>query len=192
MLAFGVTPLPRPLTLLLLLPLPTPTPLPVACVQLHPAPRFLPIALYRPTSTSDLRGLPPGNELILNVLKLQWKLRDGLERRHGWLRAFDHMSLVWAFSFSLEEDLFGHRVQHGNETVWDSVRKAITDSSGGMIVTKKDMWCDGFLIRDYEGCKSVGRESLYEAYNIKPWANHVDDVWYGKVPPDQQEQVRIP
>eukprot|EP00527_Entomoneis_sp_CCMP2396_P009907 CAMPEP_0198138480 /NCGR_PEP_ID=MMETSP1443-20131203/1887_1 /TAXON_ID=186043 /ORGANISM="Entomoneis sp., Strain CCMP2396" /LENGTH=368 /DNA_ID=CAMNT_0043800271 /DNA_START=74 /DNA_END=1180 /DNA_ORIENTATION=+ len=131
---------------------------------------------YNINFAQDLFGSSPKNDLILNVFKRQCKLREQYPRRNGWIRSSDHMSLVHTFSKSMAKDLFGKNIDI-NSPIWDEARHVLNVNSNSMVVTKKDVWCDGLLIKDYDGCKSVSRESLYKAYNVTRWGNQVDAVW---------------
>ena len=57
------------------------------------------------------------------------------------------------------------------------VRHVLEEHSNGMIITKRDAWCDGLLVNNFEGCKRINRDSLYKAYNISGWASQVDTMW---------------
>jgi hypothetical protein len=131
---------------------------------------------YNINFAQDLFGSSPKNDLILNVLKRQSKLREQYPRRNGWIRSSDHMALVVTFSESMAKDLFGKNIDI-DSPIWDEARHVLNVNSNGMVVTKKDVWCDGLLIKDYDGCKRVSRGSLYKAYNVTPWVNQVDAVW---------------
>jgi hypothetical protein len=126
----------------------------------------------------DLFGSSPGNNLILNVLKRQCEKRKTYPRQKGWLKSSDHMTLVWTYSDSLEMDLFGRFMRNGNETSnWNEARHLLNHHSDGAFVTKKDEWCDGLLVHDYDGCKAVSRADLYNDYGVVPWVQQVDEVW---------------
>ena len=80
-------------------------------------------------------------------------------------------------------DLFGKRLNPSpeeKESMWNEARHILNLHSGGAIVTEKDEWCNGLLVRDYDGCKGVSREPLYKAYNVTPWVKQVDEVWAKK------------
>ena len=126
----------------------------------------------------DLFGSSPGNEMILNVFKKQNEKRLTLPRKNGWLKSSDHINgITQLFSNSIETELFGHTLQQSNEKQWNEARHVLEEHSNDLIVTKKDVWCDGLLVNDYEGCKQVSRTSLYDAYNVTGWAAQVDAVW---------------
>ena len=131
----------------------------------------------------DLFGSSPGNNLILDVFKRQCDKRKQYPRQNGWIKSSDHMTIVNTYSESLEMDLFGKRLKPSpqeKESMWNEARHIINLHSGGTIVTKKDEWCNGLLVRDYDGCKRVSREPLYKAYNVTPWVKQVDEVWAKK------------
>ena len=46
-----------------------------------------------------------------------------------------------------------------------------------LIVSAMEKWCDGVVVKNYDGCKRVQRTSLYRAYHIKPWQAEVDARW---------------
>mmetsp|Transcript_26108 Transcript_26108/g.42728 ORF Transcript_26108/g.42728 Transcript_26108/m.42728 type:complete len:94 (+) Transcript_26108:388-669(+) len=87
------------------------------------------------------------------------------------------MTLVNTFSESLEVDLFGRTLGSSKAPTWDEARHILDLHANGTIVTKKDEWCDGLLVEDYDGCKRVSRGPLYDAYNVTPWVKQVDAVW---------------
>ena len=157
----------------------------------------------------DLFGSSPGNELILNVFKKQNEKRITLPRKNGWLKSSDLIhGLFQVYSNSIETELFGHTLKSSNETKWDivttqeydpyrkasrstvsmhlsnkrmpEVRHVLDEHSNGMIITKKDTWCNGLLVNNFEGCKRINRDSLYKAYNISGWASQVDAIWSKK------------
>ena len=75
-------------------------------------------------------------------------------------------------------DLFGRRLDgHNITSTWDEAWHLLESHTANMVVTKKDEWCDGLLIKDYDGCKRVQRQDLYAAYNVTPWAAQVYAVW---------------
>jgi len=154
----------------------------------------------------DLFGSSPGNEMILNVFKKQNEKRLTLPRKNGWIKSSDLIhGLFQVYSDSIETELFGHTLKSFNETKWDivttqefdpnrkasrstvsmhlsmkrmsEVRHVLEEHSNGMIITKKDTWCNGFLVHDFDGCKRINRDSLYKAYNISGWASQVDALW---------------
>lgn len=129
----------------------------------------------------------PKNDLIMNILRRQSEKRAGMLRKQGWLKSSNVMDLCKTHSSSLEEDMFGFDL-YGKEAEkfrnsrpkaewWNETRHIINEHSEGLILTKKDDWCDGLLLRDYPGCKRVGREGLYEHYNITRWKDAVNAVW---------------
>ena len=135
--------------------------------------------------TNDLFGSSPQNELILNAFKRQCEKRLGYPRskKQGWIKSSDQMQLVRTYTASMEEDLFGrlliirgHNNNNDDESLWDKARHVLTSHSNGMIVTYKDVWCDGLLVNGYDGCKQVSRASLYDAYNVTRWVDEVDGV----------------
>lgn len=125
----------------------------------------------------DLFGSSPKNDLILNVFKRQCEKREKYPRKNGWIKSSDHMTLVNTFSESFEVDLFGHTLDSRKASIWDEARHILDSHADGMVVTKKDEWCDGLLVKDYDGCKRVSRGPLYDAYNVTPWAKQVDAMW---------------
>ena len=131
---------------------------------------------YDVNFAQDLFGSSPGNELIINVLKRQTELKTNFKRINGWIRSSDHLEIVHMFSQSLEADFFGPRRVYKKE-LWDVARHLLKEHTDGAVVTKKDEWCDGLLITDYDGCKRVSRSSLYSDYDVKPWAAEVDKLF---------------
>ena len=89
------------------------------------------------------------------------------------------MKLVRAFTASMEVGFFGRTID-SDSPLWKEARHVLSTKSEGMIVTKKDVWCDGLLVSDYEGCKEVSRDSLYDAYGVGEWADAVNEVWKGE------------
>ena len=140
----------------------------------------------------DLFGSSPGNNLILNVFKRQCDKRKQYARQDGWIKSTDHMTIVNTYSESLEIDLFGKRLLSSSpnekESLWNEARHVLNVHSEGMIVTKKDEWCNGLLVREYDGCKSVSRIPLYDAYNITPWVKQVDAVWAKKNEEEEEKK----
>jgi len=135
--------------------------------------------------TNDLFGSSPGNKIIIDAFKKQQHKRKGFKRRQGWITSLDQMELVRTYTSSIETALFGRRIGAASSpdnsadehSIWDEARRIISEDSNGMIVTSKDMWCDGLLVEDYEGCKDISRDSLYDAYNVQDWNDQVDGVW---------------
>ena len=124
----------------------------------------------------DLFASSPGNPLVLNAMNFQWDLRRQKPRKKGWLKSSDHLQLVHAFSWSLERDLFGHRLASGDKSEWNAARQILKET-GSLIVTTKDVWCDGMVVTPYEGCTRVSRQKLYSDYGVTPWVQQVDAVW---------------
>ena len=135
--------------------------------------------------TNDLFGSSPGNKIIIDAFKKQQHKRKGFKRRQGWITSKNQMELVRTYTSSIETALLGRRIgaasspdDSGDEhSIWDEARRILNEDSNGMIVTSKDMWCDGLLVKDYEGCKNISRDSLYDAYNVQDWNDEVDGVW---------------
>ena len=135
--------------------------------------------LYDTNFSQDLFGSSPGNELVLNIMRRRWErqLNSGegaMLRKQGWLKDSDVMELSNIHTESLTLDLFGRTLE---EKDWEEARRAMLNGSENLIVTKKDMWCDGLLIRDFDGCKEISRDSLYRAYNVTNWSDVVKAVW---------------
>lgn len=128
----------------------------------------------------DLFGSSKGNKLILNVFLNQNKQRITMPRKEGWLKSSDHLILTHEFSKSLEKDLFGRELKQSDAAEWNVTRHVLTEHSQNMVVTYRDIWCDGLLVTDFDGCKSVQRTTLYDAYNVVPWARQVDALWEKK------------
>jgi len=134
--------------------------------------------------TNDLFGSSPGNKIIIDAFKKQQHKRKGFKRKRGWITSSDQMDLVRTYTSNIETALLGRRIGAASSpddsadehSIWDEARRILSEDSKGMIVTSKDMWCDGLLVKDYEGCKDISRDSLYDAYNVQDWNDQVDAV----------------
>lgn len=128
--------------------------------------------------TNDLFGSAPGNKLVLNAFQKQCEEREGYERsKNGWIKSTDQMNLVNTYTKSIEYDLFHRHFVKYDEKTWDEARHVLSSHSGGMVVTYKDVWCDGLLVKDFNGCKGISRDPMYDAYGVIPWDEQVDEVW---------------
>jgi len=130
--------------------------------------------------TNDLFGSSPKNDLILEAFRKQCLMRETFERKKGWIKVGDQMDLVETYTAAIETGLYGENIGSFDESRWDEARNVLTSGSDGMIVTYKDVWCDGLLVNDFDGCKDIRRESLYEAYNIEAWDDVVNEMWESK------------
>jgi hypothetical protein len=127
---------------------------------------------YDVNFAQDIMATAPGNRLFLHAFNTQHGLRTTFKRRKGWIRSKDIMLTgpsLWLTTVSRE--LF-------NQSTQDiaAARQAL-QAVHPVIVTKKDVWCDGLLVTPYAGCKHVRREELYREYGITPWTKAVDALW---------------
>jgi hypothetical protein len=135
----------------------------------------------------DLFGSAPKNDLMMNILRRQCEKRHTYPRKEGWLKSSNVMDICVTHSSSIEEDLFGfdfnskigQEIKDGKSEGewWNETRQLLHDHSEGLILTKKEQWCDGLLVRPYPGCKGVSRGGLYEHYNMTGWKKEVNAVW---------------
>ncbi|KAL3797968.1 hypothetical protein HJC23_013206 [Cyclotella cryptica] len=139
----------------------------------------------------DLQCTSPGNELYLSIVRAmsQRRMMGGengkpLERRRGWVRGGE--------LFEMGPVVYNERVMQVVfaglstkdmgmvENSYAKAREALEKYGRGLILTKKDKDCmDGLLVDSSIG-QCFGREELYDAYGLKPWAEAVDAVWEGK------------
>jgi hypothetical protein len=134
--------------------------------------------MYDSNFMQDIMCSSPHNLLYREVIKAQSKKRltggkDGepLERRGGWATTDDLFSMgppMYKKIVSLV--VFGSNDEISKEDL-PKARTAI-EKTNGVIVTKREEWCDGFLVTPFDGCKAINRNSLYKvraeyaSYNV--------------------------
>lgn len=128
----------------------------------------------------DVMCTAPKNRLFEELLHQMTERRlhggpDGkpLPRKDGWLLETDLFSLGPALYMEIvSQVVFGQRKVEIKEA-----RNAMQSTSRGLIGTAKDEWCDGMLVRPFEGCKGLQRGPLYAHYGLRSWELQVKEKW---------------
>lgn len=142
--------------------------------------------VYDTNFMQDIQCSSPKNKVFLEAIQAQTKIRmtggrggRPLERRGGWARTED----LFAMGPPTYNTVIA-RVVFGKDRAIDKSdlpkARAAIDKTGKVIVTKREEWCDGFLVTPFDGCKAINRAALYKAYNITGWNDAVKARW-GKV-----------
>lgn len=103
-----------------------------------------------------------------------------IERRGGWAttnKLFDMGPPL--YNRVVYKTVFGRKESgHGNiKTIVDDMR-TLQREAGGLIATAQFVdQCHSFLADPFPGCKSWGREELYEKYNMTRWSPAVKARW---------------
>lgn len=140
--------------------------------------------LYDTNFMQDVMCSSAKNPVFLEAIKSQSQIRlmggkDGgpLERRGGWAKTDDlfHMGPP-TYNRIVSRIVFGkdNAIPKGDQIL--KARAAI-EKTNGVIVTKREEWCDGLLVTPYEGCKAVNRGALYKQYNLTGWNDAVKARW---------------
>lgn len=124
--------------------------------------------MYDSNFMQDIMCSSPLNSLYREVIKAQSKKRltggkDGkpLDRRGGWATTDDLFSMgPPMYKTIVSQVVFGSNGAISKEYL-PKARSAIERTSG-VIVTKREEWCDGFLVTPFDGCKAINRNSLYK------------------------------
>ena len=139
--------------------------------------------VYDTNFMQDIMCSSANNSLYLEAIKEQSTIRmtggiggKTLQRRHGWVKKEDLFRMGSpTYNRVVSRLVFGQESEIPEDDL-PKARAAI-EKTNGVIVTKREEWCDGFLVVPFEGCRSVQRQVLYEQYKIEPWSDAVDALW---------------
>mmetsp|Transcript_11570 Transcript_11570/g.20829 ORF Transcript_11570/g.20829 Transcript_11570/m.20829 type:complete len:431 (+) Transcript_11570:121-1413(+) len=129
----------------------------------------------------DLICSSRGNDLFLDMIKEASKIRVAAKRRNGWIKGgglFDLGPVLYNQQILM-------RVFGGDEETHDKcrddfllAREMIVADSDEIIITTKESSCnDGLLMDEASLPECYGREDLFDAYGMTPWAVEVDALW---------------
>ena len=112
----------------------------------------------------DVVCTAPGNDIVKALIEEQSKIRlhggpgqTPLERKAGWVRSSGVMSMGPSLYFSiLSKQIFGRELRGDFDVI--AARRAIRQQ-WPLLITKKEMWCDGLVISPYDACSRSVRLS---------------------------------
>jgi hypothetical protein len=129
-----------------------------------------------------------GNKVFLATIAKQTNIRrgvdgKGLQRVKGWASAEDVMRMGPSlFSKAVSTVVFGSSTPIDHPTAIRDARAAL-HRVAPLIITAKEVWCGGIVIKYFDGCKRVSRQPLYEHYNITPWSDALRKRWASRLTP---------
>jgi hypothetical protein len=143
-----------------------------------PETRMLLPTNYDVNFMQDSMGTAKNNRLFKKMIDERTKVlmtggpKNGpLERRDGLIREEDVMRMgPGMFNAVIFKELFNRTV------TMPEAREAISAISP-VIMTKKDVWCDGLFVTPFEGCKAVSRQPLYDMYGLVHWTKKTREAW---------------
>ena len=125
---------------------------------------------YDANFMQDLMCSSANNKLYLETIKAQSQKRltggrDGgpLERRGGWATTAALFDMgPPAYNKVISRLVFDKDGIISKDDI-PKARSAL-EATNGVIVTKRDEWCNGFLVTPYEGCKKINRSVVFKVW----------------------------
>lgn len=118
----------------------------------------------------------PGNEMFAHMIQLQNRLRVDAKRVNGWASPGAVLEMgPTMFLDVISHFLFSRPLSAGDDIV---VAREWINIYSPLIVTHKEEWCNGLLIRwstpeARKKCMGIGRDSLYKEGNVGTWTSQI-------------------